>query len=257
MRERKGAPPLIPEDFATPALFRALGPSLGDLTGRVTTPRTNPSTHFIVTTTKFEQVDKKDPTVQLDRAFYRVDDEYKLMECYKQLTAQEHTQKPPIPRPSIYEYVGEKTTFVVDFKANFPLLVPKVPTRPKQSFVQGICFHLRRALPSSKIDSLIFEADGHYRMYFPNVVVARASLFRLHEWLVEKCEEDLRGGGFQWAVRTPFAFLSLIGCKDTGPAEKGGGGTACRTSTWGTTTSTGSSSTSLRRHRTACACSPR
>ncbi len=224
MRERKGAPPLIPEDFATPALFRAMGPSLGDLTGRITTPRTNPSTHFIVTTVQLEQVRENDPPSRMERAFYAVHDEYKLLECYKQLVAQEHTQKPPIPRPSMYEYVGEKSTFVIDFKANFPLLVPKHPTMPKQSFVQGVCFHLRRALLSSKIDSLIFEADGHYRMYFPNVVVPRASLFRLHEWVAEKCEEDLRGGGFMWALRTPFAFLSLIGCKDTWPADKGGMG---------------------------------
>ena len=38
------------EDLTTPALYAALGKSLGDLSGRETTPRANPTTHFIVKT---------------------------------------------------------------------------------------------------------------------------------------------------------------------------------------------------------------
>jgi hypothetical protein len=219
MKERAGAPALIPEDRATPALYAALGETLGDLTGRDTTPRANPATHFEVKHIALKRVVQSDPAYRLERSFFNVTTEECLGGIYKALVAQEFLQNPPIPRPSLYEYVGGKTTFVIDWKERFPLLVPPEPTRPRQSLVQCVQYHLRRALPAAKIDCYIFEADGRYRQYFPNVIVPRPSLYRLHEWLIEQLEMELQGCGVRWSMRTQFAFLSLIGCKDIWPVD--------------------------------------
>jgi len=222
MRERAGAAALVPEDYASPALYTALGSTLGDLTGRDTTPRANPASHFEVKLIDLKRVVESDPAYRLDRGFYYIDTEERLGNVYKALVAQEFVQHPPIPRPSLYEYVGGKTTFVIDWKERFPLLVPPEPTRPRQSLVQCIQYHLRRALPAAKIDCYIFQADGRYRQYFPNVVVPRPSLYRLHEWLVEQLEMELQGCGVRWSMRTQFAYLPLIGCNDIWPVEGGG-----------------------------------
>ena len=234
MKERAGEPPLVPEDRATPMLHEGLGTSLGDLTGRDTTPRANPATHFIVTTVPLERFVESDPSYRLDRCFYHVDTEDRLGTIYKALVAQELLQVPPIPRPSLYEYVGTKTTFVIDWKERFPLMIPPEPTRPRQSMIQCLQYHLRRALPACKIDCYMFESDEKYRQYYPNVVVPRPNLYRLHEWLIEQLEMELRGCGVRWSMRTQFAYLPLIGCDDTWPTEddeevvmkgeKGGGG---------------------------------
>ena len=222
MQERAGAPPLTPEDFASPALYAALGTTLGDLTGRETTPRANPASHFEVKHITLKREIESDPAFQLDRTFFHVQTEDCLGKIYKALVAQEHLQRPPIPRPSLYEYVGAKTTFVIDWKERFPLLVPPEPTRPRQSLVQCVQYHLRRALPAAKIDCYIFEADNRYRQYFSNVVVPRPSLYRLHEWLIEQLEMELQGCGVRWSMKTHFAYLPLIGCQDIWPEEGGG-----------------------------------
>ena len=222
MKERAGAPALVPEDRATPALYDALGSTLGDLTGRETTPRANPATHFEVQSIALERFIESDPAFRLDRSFFHVNSEERLGNVYKALVAQEHIQVPPIPRPCMYEYIGPKTTFVVDWKERFPLLVPPEPTRPRQSLVQCVQYHLRRALPAAKIDCFIFQADERYRQYYPNVVVPRPNLYRLHEWLVEQLEMELRGCGVRWSMRTQFAYLPLIGCNDIWPTDGGG-----------------------------------
>ena len=225
MRERMGAPPIVPDDLATPALFNALGPSLGDLTGSDATPRTNPATHFLVEVLTFQDPDDDRITKEeLKRNFYNVDSEERLGNVYKSLVAQEFVCEPPVPRPSIYEYVGAKTTFVIDWKERFPLLVPPEPTRPRQSLAQCVQYHLRRALPAARIDCFVFEADGRYRQYYPNVVIPRPNLHRLHEWIIEQLEMELRGCGARWSMRTRFSFLSLVGCCDKWPEERGGAG---------------------------------
>ena len=222
MKERAGAPAIVPEDRATPALYAALGSTLGDLTGRKTTPRANPSTHFEVKHITLERFVESDPAFRLDRTFFDVNSEERLGNVYKALVAQEYKQMPPIPRPSLYEYIGAKSTFVIDWKERFPLLVPPEPTRPRQSLVQCVQYHLRRALPASKIDCYIFQADERYRQYYPNIVVPRSNLYRLHEWLIEQLEMELRGCGVRWSMRTQFAFLPMIGCNDIWPTDGGG-----------------------------------
>ena len=225
MKERQGSPPLEPEDLATPALYAALGSSLGDLTGRETTPRANPASHFVVESVIVQDAeDERITETLMKRHFFHVNSEERLGNVYKSLVAQEFTCVPPVPRPSLYEYVGAKTTFVIDWKERFPLLVPPEPTRPRQSLAQCVQYHLRRALPAARIDCFVFEADGRYRQYFPNVIVPRPNLHRLHEWIIEQLEMELRGCGVRWSMRTKFSFLSLIGCEDIWPEERGGAG---------------------------------
>ena len=225
MKERQGSPPLKPEDLATPALYAALGSTLGDLTGCETTPRANPATHFVVEAVIVHDAeDERITKTRMNRHFFHVDSEERLGNVYKSLVAQEFVCVPPVPRPSLYEYVGPKTTFVIDWKERFPLLVPPEPTRPRQSLAQCVQYHLRRALPASRIDCFVFEADGRYRQYYPNVVVPRPNLHRLHEWIIEQLEMELRGCGARWSMRTKFSFLSLVGCEDIWPEDKGGAG---------------------------------
>ena len=168
MRERAGAAALVPEDYASPALYTALGNTLGDLTGRETTPRANPASHFEVKLIVLKRVVESDPAHRLDRGFYYIDTEERLGNVYKALVAQEFAQHPPIPRPSLYEYVGGKTTFVIDWKERFPLLVPPEPTRPRQSLVQCIQYHLRRAFSSRwTIPSIFPQRSGPSSKFVP------------------------------------------------------------------------------------------
>ena len=115
--------------------------------------------------------------------------------------------------------MSPKTTFVIDWKERFPLLVPPNPQDLDNRSYSVFTAFEARIRPRRSVPFL--KQTAATPVFFKCCCKAKSA--RLHEWIVEQLE------------RTPWLWCSLvnahkvfvlviIGCEDVWPEEKGGAG---------------------------------